>query len=96
MRHKELIKEKADFLLMFSASWCQACQMIKPTIEEKSKKKNIELVIIDVEQYPSIATEYDAMSLPTIIIFSKGEPQIAIPGNNIEKFNKNMDIYYGK
>lgn len=88
MRYKELIKEKADFLLMFSADWCQVCQQIKPQIVEKTAKIAKELVIIDIEKDPEIATKYDVMSLPIVIIFSKGEPQVAITGNDLDKFNK--------
>ncbi|CAL0300687.1 unnamed protein product [Lupinus luteus] len=63
-------------LVDFYATWCGPCQFMVPILNEVSTRLNdkIQVVKIDTEKYPSIATKYDIQALPTFIIFKDGEP----------------------
>ncbi|CAK8573381.1 unnamed protein product [Lathyrus sativus] len=60
----------------FYATWCGPCQFMVPVLEEVSTQLNdlIQVVKIDTEKYPSIASKYKIEALPTFIIFKDGKP----------------------
>lgn len=73
---KEVLEEKNLAVLVdFTAVWCAPCQMMTPIIEELAKEYSgkIKVVKIDVDQAPKTAQKYGIMSVPTFIIFKKGE-----------------------
>ena len=56
------------------ADWCGPCKMLSPVIEEVAKKHDdFEFYKLDVDEAVDTAQEYGIMSIPTILIFEKGE-----------------------
>lgn len=70
--------EKSDkpVFVDFYATWCGPCQFMVPVLEEVSSlmKDKIQVVKIDTEKYPTIASEYKIEALPTFILFVDGKP----------------------
>jgi thioredoxin 1 len=63
-----------DFVLVdFYADWCGPCRMMLPLLEEIQSELSIDIVKIDIDESSSIASKYDVMSIPTLIIFKNGE-----------------------
>lgn len=61
-------------LVDFYATWCGPCKLISPIIEEVSKEnENIKVIKIDVDKFPELSRKYGIMSIPTLIVFSKGK-----------------------
>ncbi len=61
-------------LVDFYATWCGPCKLISPIIEEISKEnKNLKVIKIDVDMFPELSRKYGIMSIPTLIVFSKGK-----------------------
>jgi thioredoxin 1 len=59
-------------LKYFTAAWCGPCRSFKPTIEElKSEGENID--IIDIDDNRSLASEYEIMSVPTLVFERSGK-----------------------
>ena len=57
-------------LVDFYAEWCGPCKMISPILEEISNERNdFKIVKVNVDNYPSLATRYGIMSIPTMIVF---------------------------
>ncbi|MCM1371256.1 MAG: thioredoxin [Clostridium sp.] len=66
---KELINK--DFVLVdFFATWCGPCKMLSPIIDELD---NIDVVKVDIDNCENTCKEYGVMSVPTLMIFKKGE-----------------------
>jgi thioredoxin 1 len=57
----------------FYADWCGPCRMIIPFLEEIQSELNVEIVKVNIDESPSLATDYNVMSIPTLVIFKKGE-----------------------
>lgn len=64
----ELIK-KDIILVDFYADWCGPCKMLGSVLE------NIDFNILKVntDTFPDLAQRFGVMSIPTVIIFKKGE-----------------------
>lgn len=82
---------KKPVFVKFTASWCGPCKMMIPIIEQASEKfKEIEFVEIDVDDSDGLAEKYFISSVPTMMIFKKGEivDKIsgAIPYDRLESF----------
>ena len=62
---------KMKTMKYFSATWCGPCQTFKPVMNE-IVSEGYSVQFIDIDQSPSIATHYNVMSVPTVIIEDSG------------------------
>lgn len=72
---KDFIEKSNVALIDFYADWCGPCQIIKPVMKELSEELEgkAEFGKIDVDKDKERATEFGIMSIPTLLIFSKGK-----------------------
>ncbi|MFC1966187.1 thioredoxin [Chloroflexota bacterium] len=77
-----VLQSDKPVLVDFWAGWCKPCLMVAPILDELAEEYTgkINFVKIDVDQNPKTATTYGIMSIPTLIIFKKGEPLSNITG----------------
>lgn len=78
----ELIKE-GTHLLDFYAEWCGPCKMLTPVLEMVSDKINI--IKIDIDEFPKLTSEYRIMSVPTLIFFKDGKKVKEVVGFQTEE-----------
>jgi thioredoxin 1 len=69
-------------LVDFWAEWCGPCKMIAPILEEISgeQKGKIGIAKLNIDENLDITRRYEVMSIPTMILFKDGEPQMRIVG----------------
>ena len=63
----ELIKGR--ILVDFYADWCGPCKRLGTILEEIN---DIDILKVNVDLFQNISNKYGVMSIPTIIIFDKG------------------------
>jgi thioredoxin 1 len=65
---------KKDFIVAdFYADWCGPCRVIAPFLEEIQAELGVEIVKVNLDESPNIASQYNVMSIPTLAIFKNGE-----------------------
>lgn len=71
----EVLNANEKVLVDFYADWCGPCKMMAPVIEELAEELQEKAKVgkINVDESTDIATQYDVMSIPTIIIFKNGK-----------------------
>lgn len=71
----EIINGDKPVLVDFWATWCGPCKMLAPTIEELSAELEGKVVVakLDVDKAQDVAMKYGVMSIPTLVLFEKGE-----------------------
>ncbi len=76
MTFSELIRSEKPVLVDFSAEWCGPCKMLAPILEDVKRRIGDQATIfkLDVDRNPLIASNYNVMAVPTLIIFQKGKP----------------------
>jgi thioredoxin 1 len=63
-----------DFVVVdFYADWCGPCRMILPFLEEIASETSVNIVKVNIDESPNIASDYNIMSIPTLAIFKRGE-----------------------
>ena len=71
----EVLDNPGVVFVDFYAEWCGPCKMTSPIIEELSQQmNNVKFVKINVDENAELASTYSVFSIPTIIIFKKGQP----------------------
>ena len=63
-------------LVDFWAPWCRPCKALEPILEELP----VEVARVNVDDEPGIASRYDVLSIPTVILFAGGEARGAVVG----------------
>lgn len=78
----EVLKSKVPVLVDFYADWCGPCHAIAPTIEALSNEfeGRVKFVKVDVDANQEVASRYEIMSIPTIILFENGRVEDSIVG----------------
>ena len=92
----EVMKSAVPVVADFWAEWCGPCKMIAPVLKELARdyKDKIKIAKIDVDAEGELAQQFNIVSIPTILVFSKGQvvkQQIgAVPRPALEKMIKEV------
>lgn len=74
---KKTLDDAGDKPVMvdFYAEWCGPCKMAAPIIEELGEEYKGKAVIakLNVDEQNALAAQHGVMSIPTVIVFMKGE-----------------------
>ena len=73
---EEVLKAEGKVLVDFYADWCGPCRMMSPVIDDIAKELEGKVKVgkVNVDNNQELAIKYDVMSIPTIIVFEKGNP----------------------
>jgi thioredoxin 1 len=71
----------------FYAEWCGPCKLAAPIIDKLSGEFADQMIIakLDTDENNAVAAKYGVMSIPTVIVFHKGEEidrKIGFPGED--------------
>lgn len=72
---KEFVSKYPIVVIDCWAGWCQPCRMIAPIIEQLAKELRGKVVFgkLDVDENAMTPSEYNVMSIPTLLIFKNGK-----------------------
>jgi thioredoxin 1 len=72
--HKEVMLSEKPVLVDFWAPWCGPCRMVLPLVEEIAEERDdIKVVKINVDEEPDLASQFQVMSIPTLMVVKNGE-----------------------
>ena len=79
---EQVLQSEKPVIVDFWAEWCGPCHAIAPVLERIAEERADELTLVkvNIDEEPSLAQKYGIISIPTIILFRKGEPAAAAIG----------------
>ena len=71
----DIIKSDALTLVDFFATWCGPCKMMHPVLEQLKDDlgDSIRIIKLDVDKNEELAMQHRIQSVPTLMLFKKGE-----------------------
>jgi thioredoxin 1 len=78
----ETVQKKGVVLVDFGAPWCPPCRVQEPILEELENEYGQRVVIakVDADKEPELASRFEIMGLPTLLVFKDGELQDTLRG----------------
>lgn len=70
----EVLNSQLPVLIDFYADWCGPCKMLGPIIDEIAEgAKDFKVGKVNIDEQPELATKYQIMSVPTLVVIKNGE-----------------------
>lgn len=72
---KQIVNSEVPVLIDFYADWCGPCKTYSPVIKQLKDEMGEQITVlkIDVDKNPALAEKLQVRSIPTTMIFRKGE-----------------------
>lgn len=74
-KFNEMINGEQLTLVDFFATWCGPCKIMHPILEQLKEKMgdDIRILKVDVDKNEALSMQYRIQSVPTLMLFKKGE-----------------------
>lgn len=78
----EVLDSDLPVLVEFTAPWCRPCHAIEPFLADLGREHEgrLRVVRLDIDANLRVPSRYGVLSLPTVILFARGEPVEVIHG----------------
>lgn len=71
---KKFVSQEGVRVVDFWAEWCGPCKMLSPILEElNNEMDNLEIAKVNADEYLRISSDFDIVSIPTVLVFKDGE-----------------------
>ncbi len=79
---EEISAASSPVLVDFWAEWCGPCLAVAPVLEEIASEQGERLRVakVNVDDSVGLARRFEVLSIPTMILFSDGEPRVRLVG----------------
>jgi thioredoxin 1 len=74
-KFQELLNSDVPVLVDFTAEWCGPCKMMAPELKKlvDMHGDSLRVIKVDIDKNPAAANAYQVQSVPTLMLFRKGE-----------------------
>ena len=87
------LDENPVAILMFGATWCAPCKVLKPKVEIiYESKKQVPLAYCDIEEHRQLVVDLEVMSVPTIMAMVDGDGAQTVVGGSVDKVQELFDV----
>jgi thioredoxin 1 len=79
---REVLASDRPVIVKFTAPWCRPCRHITPVLEAIAADHGeaLRLVELDIDENLGVPSRYGVLSIPTVILFSRGEALAKVVG----------------
>ncbi len=80
----DVLRSALPVVVEFTAPWCRPCRTIEPILEEIALEQagRLRLVSLDVDENLRVPSRLGVLTVPTVMLFSGGEPRVTLLGAN--------------
>ncbi|WP_019913791.1 thioredoxin family protein [Paenibacillus sp. HW567] len=74
--------EGGTVLVDYGAPWCAPCRTLLPILEELDEEygRDVTILKVNCDELPELAAEAGVMGLPTVVVYSGGQPMEKLIG----------------
>ena len=71
----EVLKHDGVVLVDLGATWCGPCKALAPIVGKIAEEYQgrVKVVTVDIDDCPEVSKKYGIRSVPTLLVFNKGE-----------------------
>ncbi|KAK9839329.1 hypothetical protein WJX81_008586 [Elliptochloris bilobata] len=93
---EEMVCSSDVTLVDFHATWCGPCQLMSKILAPIADefKGQVNVVKVDTDQYPKLASRYNVKALPTLLLFREGRAVDRVEGVMAEALLAKRVRYY--
>jgi thioredoxin 1 len=78
----EVLDSEQPVVVDFWAPWCGPCRVVSPIIDDLAEQhgERVKFLKMNVDENLQTQSRYNVLSIPTVILFERGEPQETVIG----------------
>jgi thioredoxin 1 len=79
---REVLQAQTPVVVDFWAPWCGPCHAVEPVLRQLEEEygERVKFAKLDIDENLQVASRYEVLSIPTVILFEGGAPQETVIG----------------